>query len=160
MPSGSRPNIVYICSDQHSFRYTGYAGHPLVKTPNMDRIAKNGTVFAITYCGSPVCTPGRACLMTGMYSSDVGSYCNSTPWDGSHPTWGTRLSRNGYQCHATGKFDLNEFERGFIRAETIAFDDFISLGGEKGAREAGRLRLEGRDYVVNDGDILNFRFNV
>ena len=117
MPSGLRPNIVYICSDQHSFRYTGYAGHPLVKTPNMDRIAKNGTVFANTYCGSPVCTPGRACLMTGMYSSDVGSYCNSTPWDGSHPTWGTRLSRNGYQCHATGKFDLNEFERGFIETD-------------------------------------------
>ena len=42
----------------------------------------------------------------------------------------------------------------------IAYDDFISLGGEKGAREAGRLRLEGRDYVVTDGDILNFRFNV
>ena len=50
--------------------------------------------------------------------------------------------------------------RGFIRAETISFDDFICFGGEKGAREAGRLRLEGRDYVVNDGDILNFRFNV
>jgi len=60
---------------------------------------------------------------------------------------------------AAGKIHT-DFERGFIRAETIAFDDFISLGGEKGAREAGRLRLEGRDYVVNDGDILNFRFNV
>ena len=53
-----------------------------------------------------------------------------------------------------------DFARGFIRAETIAFEDFIAFGGEKGAREAGRLRLEGRDYVVNDGDILNFRFNV
>ena len=115
MASGSRPNIVYICSDQHSFRYTGYTGHPLVKTPNMDRIAERGTTFANTYCGSPVCVPGRACLMTGMYSSDVGSYCNSTVWDGSHPTWGTRLTESGYQCHATGKFDLNlDFERGFI----------------------------------------------
>ncbi len=113
MSSGSRPNIVYICSDQHSFRYTGYAGHPLVKTPNMDRVAATGTVFANAYCGSPVCVPARACLMTGMYPSDVGSYCNSTPWDGSHPTWGTRLTERGYQCHATGKFDLNEFERGF-----------------------------------------------
>ncbi len=62
-------------------------------------------------------------------------------------------------AQAAGKIHT-DFERGFIRAETIAFDDFISLGGEKGAREAGRLRLEGRDYVVNDGDILNFRFNV
>ena len=62
-------------------------------------------------------------------------------------------------AQAAGKIHT-DFERGFIRAETIAYDDFISLGGEKGAREAGRLRLEGRDYVVNDGDILNFRFNV
>jgi hypothetical protein len=53
-----------------------------------------------------------------------------------------------------------DFERGFIRAETIAFDDFIRYGGEAGAREAGRLRLEGKDYVVQEGDVLHFRFNV
>ena len=43
--SGARPNIVFICSDQHAFRYTGYVGHPIVKTPNMDRIAEHGVVF-------------------------------------------------------------------------------------------------------------------
>jgi GTP-binding protein YchF len=53
-----------------------------------------------------------------------------------------------------------DFEKGFIRAETIAFDDYVRLGGESGAREAGKLRAEGRDYVVQDGDIMNFRFNV
>ena len=53
-----------------------------------------------------------------------------------------------------------DFERGFIRAEVTAYDDFIGHGGEKGAREAGCLRLEGRDYVVKDGDIIHFRFNV
>ena len=53
-----------------------------------------------------------------------------------------------------------DFERGFIRAETIGYDNFVELGGEQGARDAGRLRLEGRDYVVNDGDIMHFRFNV
>ena len=54
----------------------------------------------------------------------------------------------------------SDFERGFIRAETIAFDDFVKLGGEAAAREAGRLRAEGKDYVVQDGDIMLFRFNV
>ncbi|MFC4727944.1 redox-regulated ATPase YchF [Coralloluteibacterium thermophilus] len=54
----------------------------------------------------------------------------------------------------------NDFEKGFIRAETIAYDDFIRLKGEAGAKEAGRLRLEGKDYVVQDGDVLHFRFNV
>ena len=52
-----------------------------------------------------------------------------------------------------------DFERGFIRAETIAFDDYVALGGESGAREAGKLRQEGKDYVVHDGDVMLFRFN-
>jgi GTP-binding protein YchF len=51
-----------------------------------------------------------------------------------------------------------DFERGFIRAETIAFDDYVALSGEAGAREAGKLRLEGKDYVVADGDVMHFRF--
>ncbi|SFW58979.1 MULTISPECIES: redox-regulated ATPase YchF [Luteibacter] len=53
-----------------------------------------------------------------------------------------------------------DFERGFIRAETMAYDDFIKYKGEQGAKEAGRLRLEGKEYLVKEGDILHFRFNV
>ena len=53
-----------------------------------------------------------------------------------------------------------DFEKGFIRAETIAYDDYVSLNGEAGARDAGKLRLEGKDYVVRDGDVFHFRFNV
>jgi hypothetical protein len=53
-----------------------------------------------------------------------------------------------------------DFERGFIRAEVASYADFVAHGGEQGAREAGKLRLEGRDYVVRDGDVIHFRFNV
>ncbi|MEZ5546076.1 MAG: redox-regulated ATPase YchF [Lysobacteraceae bacterium] len=53
-----------------------------------------------------------------------------------------------------------DFEKGFIRAETIGYDDFIKYKGESGARDAGRLRLEGREYIVQEGDVLHFRFNV
>jgi hypothetical protein len=53
-----------------------------------------------------------------------------------------------------------DFERGFIRAEVAAYEDFVAAGGEQGAKEAGKLRLEGKDYVVRDGDIIHFRFNV
>jgi ribosome-binding ATPase len=53
-----------------------------------------------------------------------------------------------------------DFEKGFIRAETIAFDDYIKYKGESGARDAGRLRLEGKEYLVQEGDVLHFRFNV
>ena len=54
----------------------------------------------------------------------------------------------------------SDMERGFIRAETISFEDYLSYGGEHGARDAGRMRSEGRDYVVADGDVFLFRFNV
>ena len=53
-----------------------------------------------------------------------------------------------------------DFERGFIRAETIAYDDYVKLGGEAAARDSGKLRSEGKDYVVKDGDVMLFRFNV
>jgi hypothetical protein len=53
-----------------------------------------------------------------------------------------------------------DFEKGFIRAEVTSYDDFIACNGEQGAKEAGKLRLEGKDYVVRDGDVMHFRFNV
>jgi ribosome-binding ATPase len=61
--------------------------------------------------------------------------------------------------HAAGAIHT-DFEKGFIRAETIAYEDFVACGGEQGAKEAGKMRLEGADYVVRDGDILHFRFNL
>ncbi|MCZ6721678.1 MAG: redox-regulated ATPase YchF [Proteobacteria bacterium] len=66
---------------------------------------------------------------------------------------GTTASRAGGMIHS-------DFERGFITAETISYDDYIGLSGEQGAKEAGRMRQEGRDYRVQDGDVILFRFNV
>jgi ribosome-binding ATPase len=53
-----------------------------------------------------------------------------------------------------------DFERGFIKAEVISYEDYVALGGEKGAKEAGRMRLEGKEYVMQDGDVVHFKFNV
>ena len=53
-----------------------------------------------------------------------------------------------------------DFEKGFIRAEVISYADYIACKGEQGAKEAGKMRLEGKDYVVQDGDVIYFRFNV
>ena len=53
-----------------------------------------------------------------------------------------------------------DFERGFIKAETASFEDYVELKGEAGCRAAGKLRQEGKDYVVQDGDVMNFKFNV
>jgi len=54
----------------------------------------------------------------------------------------------------------NDFEKGFIRAEVISYEDFVEYGGEQGAKDAGKMRLEGKDYIVQDGDVMHFRFNV
>ena len=54
----------------------------------------------------------------------------------------------------------NDFERGFIRAEVISYEDFVACGGEAGAKEKGKMRVEGKEYVVQDGDVMHFRFNV
>jgi ribosome-binding ATPase YchF (GTP1/OBG family) len=66
-------------------------------------------------------------------------------------TTGTRAPQAAGVIHS-------DFEKGFIRAETIAYPDYVALQGEAGAREAGKLRLEGKEYVVADGDVLHFRF--
>ncbi len=71
--------------------------------------------------------------------------------------WTTKVGATAPQ--AAGEIHT-DFERGFIRAETISYADFVELGGEQGAKEAGKLRLEGKDYVVREGDIMLFRFNV
>jgi len=67
------------------------------------------------------------------------------------------IHRHSKAPQAAGKIH-SDFERGFIRAETIAYNDYITLGGEVGARDAGKLRLEGKEYVVADGDVMHFRF--
>jgi len=71
--------------------------------------------------------------------------------------WTVRVGATAPQAAAVIHTD---FERGFIRAETIAYDDFVAVGGEAGAKEKGKMRLEGKEYVVRDGDVLHFRFNV
>ena len=71
--------------------------------------------------------------------------------------WTTKIGATAPQ--AAGEIHT-DFEKGFIRAETISYEDFVSLGGEHGAREAGKLRLEGKDYIVQEGDVMHFRFNV
>jgi len=69
------------------------------------------------------------------------------------------IHRGAKAPQAAGKIH-SDFERGFIRAETIAYDDYVALGGEQGAKAAGKMRSEGKDYVVDDGDVILFRFNV
>lgn len=115
------PNIVFICSDQHDGRMLmgGPGERAPAGTPNLQKLASRGVWFRNAYTANPVCAPARAALMTGRFASDVGSYCNSTPFDGRVPTWGNYLRDAGYYCWATGKMDLTpDADLGFKQVNT------------------------------------------
>lgn len=116
-----RPNLVFILSDQHAYKYCGFMGHPLVRTPNLDRLAARGAVCRSTYCGSPVCAPSRAGMLSGVYPSDVNSFCNATTWDGRLPAWPALLRDAGYRTFGCGKMDTDaSFDIGFTDAHDLA----------------------------------------
>jgi len=92
-------------------------------------------------------------ILAGYQLLDLVTYFTAGPKQAAAwtVTRGTRAAQAAGVIHT-------DFERGFIRAETIAYEDYAALGGEVGAREAGKMRLEGKDYVVADGDVMHFRF--
>lgn len=97
----------------------GANGDPIVKTPNMDRLASMGVNFRNAYCNSPLCAPARAALASGLFPSDAGSYCNATPFDGRVPSWSNLLRDAGWHCWATGKLDTgHDVDYGFEEVKT------------------------------------------
>ena len=75
------------------------------------------------------------------------------------PVRRVRVTLSGTSAPKAAGVIHGDFEKGFIRAETIAYDDFVTLGGEQPAKEAGKMRAEGKAYTVKDGDVLHFLFN-
>ena len=74
--SPDAPNILMLFSDEHHWRYSGYNGHSIVRTPNLDRLAGHGVNFVNAYCNSPLCSPSRQSFMTGLYPYRVGLWNN------------------------------------------------------------------------------------
>ncbi|HYH09474.1 MAG TPA: redox-regulated ATPase YchF [Thermoanaerobaculia bacterium] len=100
--------------------------------------------------------PGLNVLIRAAYKLlDLETYFTAGPKEARAWT----IHRGSKAPQAAGKIH-SDFERGFIRAETIGYDDYITLGGEQGAKAAGKMRSEGKDYEVKDGDVILFRFNV
>jgi GTP-binding protein YchF len=100
--------------------------------------------------------PGLNRLIREAYSLlDLQTYFTVGPKEAR--AWTIHVGDTGPQAAGVIHTD---FEKGYIRAETIAFEDFIALGGENGAKEAGKMKAEGKDYIVKDGDVMHFRFNV
>ncbi|MDA0225626.1 MAG: sulfatase-like hydrolase/transferase, partial [Proteobacteria bacterium] len=139
-------NLLFILSDQHDPQVLGCARHPLVKTPNIDRLAGEGVRFTNAYTPSPICVPARAALATGRHVHDVRFWDNAIAYDGSVRSWSHRLREAGHRVGAIGKLHyVSEREDcGFSDAINNLYipngtGDVIGLV-RKGANERGAAR--------------------
>ena len=112
-------NTLFIFSDEHDPRLMGCSGHPLVNTPNLDRLASRGTRFSNAYTPSPICVPARASLATGRYVHKIGYWDNAIAYDGGVPGWGHSLQRAGMRVESIGKLHYRNEEdpTGFTRQQ-------------------------------------------
>ena len=98
-----RRNLLILMSDQHSRDAMGCAGHPVVRTPNLDQLAEQGTRFTSAYTPCPICVPARASFATGQYVHQIGYWDNAHPYEGKVEGWGHRLIENGHRVESIGK---------------------------------------------------------
>lgn len=128
-----KPNILFLFSDQHRAFSMGCMGDEEIKTPNMDRLAKEGLLFTHAISGYPLCSPYRAMLFTGRYGHMTGEVGNAIELPASEITIAKVLKQQGYKCGFMGKWHLEKTHVAFIPKERrLGFDDFWAsrnLGG-------------------------------
>jgi len=134
-----RPNFVFILTDDQRYDAMSCAGHPFLKTPNIDRIAKEGALFRNAFVAISLCAPSRACFLTGRYAHSHGIKDNKTQLSDDLPTWPKTLQKAGYDTAFIGKWhqDGQEDPRpGFNRwvsfkGQGIYDDPMLDIAGEK-----------------------------
>ena len=100
----SRPNILFIMSDDHACNTIGAYGSRLVKTPHIDRIAREGALLVNSFCANSICSPSRACILTGTHNHKNGVTYNGATWDGRQTVYSRLLQKAGYQTALIGKW--------------------------------------------------------
>ena len=110
-------NMLFIMSDEHNPRVLGCGGHPMIRTPNLDRLAAHGVRFTDANCNSPICVPSRASFHTGRHVHQIRFWDNAIAYDGSIPTWGHRLRAAGHRVDSIGKLHLKSatIDNGFTQ---------------------------------------------
>lgn len=133
------PNILFIMTDEQRWDCVGYAGHPLLRTPNLDRLASRGVAFERCYSVNPVCMPARCAIHTGLYTFQTGQMDNRGDWPMNFPTFTQALQRMGYRCRLTGKIHAHEAigadvdlrSRPWVdELHALGFDDVCQVAGK------------------------------
>lgn len=137
--SSKRPNILYIMTDDHGFQAIGCYGSRINRTPNIDRIGREGVRFTQSFCTNSICAPSRAVLLTGKYSHINGVIDNRGEFDGSQQTFPKLLRNAGYETAFFGKWHLKSTPTGFDYWDILPGQghyynpEFITMG-ERGKR--------------------------
>jgi len=124
----ARPNFLFVLTDDQRWDQMSCAGHPFVKTPNMDRIAREGVRFTNAFVTTPLCSPSRGCFLTGQYAHRHGILDNSERNAQSHllPTYSKFLQQAGYETGHVGKWHMGHRED----SARPGFDHWVSFRGQ------------------------------
>ncbi len=144
-------NLLILLNDQHNKKMLGCYGHPLVQTPNLDRLAARGTRFSNAYTASPLCVSARASIATGRYVHETGCWDNAIAYDGSPASWGHRLQQAGRSCVSIGKlhYRYEEDPTGFDE-QIIPMHIADGVGDLMGSiRPDLPVRYQSRKYAEN-----------
>ncbi|MEW6186637.1 MAG: sulfatase [Thermodesulfobacteriota bacterium] len=125
-----RPNIVFILSDDHRADTMGNAGHPFIRTPNLDRLAGEGVKFSNTFAATPLCSPSRGCFLTGQYAHRHGVKNNFTPWNDRNVTFLELLKKAGYKNAFFGKWHMPGRLPNLLGKALDRFVTFTASGGQ------------------------------
>ena len=152
--SASRPNIIFIFTDDHAPHAISAYGSKINKTPNIDRIAREGTLFRRSYCSNSICGPSRASILTGLHSHANGFMHNGNNFDGTQQTFPQLLQKAGYQTALFGKWHL--------KSKPIGFDSWKVLPGQGDyynpdfITPQGTVRIEGYCTDITTDMALNW----
>ena len=163
-----RTNLIVILSDEHNPKVAGYAGHPVARTPNLDRLAARGTRFTAAYTNCPICVPARASLATGRYVHEHRCWDNAIAYAGAPLTWGHRAMAAGHRVVSIGKLHYqdsepqrNGFDEEILPMHIVnGVGDLLGLIRDELPKRIGAMKLGPEaapgesDYTRYDRDIV------
>ena len=148
----SKLNVLFLFSDEHRRDALSCDGHPLVQTPNLDRLAQQGTRFLNAYTTSPICVPARASMASGEYVHKTRCWSNAQAYQGEPKSWGHQLQSQGHRVDSIGKLHYrgNEFDNGFDQ-EIIPMYIRDGVGWTKGLLRDHEAVLDCSSYAKEIG---------